>query len=130
HSTPGARQAAPISRSPEAAPAPARESSPLTNRLEENAYRELVWRQRVNEAAQAVMLAYACGADLDNLAALLDVARNVIEPADPEARPPRPATLESDHDFRARILLLLEGLSVSGPPGAYRYHALSAYGRV
>src|SRR5699024_9861632 len=123
-------KAALIERYPEAAAALARESSPLTKLLEENAYRELVWRQRVNEAAQAVMLAYACGADLDNLAALLDVARNVIEPADPEARPPRPAILESDHDFRARILLSLEGLSVAGPPGAYRYHALSADGQV
>jgi phage-related baseplate assembly protein len=30
--------------------------------LQENAYREVIWRQRVNEAARAVMLAYAAGA--------------------------------------------------------------------
>jgi phage-related baseplate assembly protein len=29
--------------------------------LQENAYREVIWRQRVNEAARAVMLAYAAG---------------------------------------------------------------------
>ncbi len=34
---------------------------------EENAYREVIWRQRVNEAARAVMLAYATGADLDQI---------------------------------------------------------------
>ena len=34
------------------------ESEPITKLLEENAYREITWRQRVNEAARAVMLAY------------------------------------------------------------------------
>lgn len=37
------------------------ESEPLVKLLEENAYRELIWRQRVNEAARAVMLACAAG---------------------------------------------------------------------
>lgn len=41
------------------------ESEPLTKLLEENAYREMLWRQRVNEAALANMLASAQGADLD-----------------------------------------------------------------
>lgn len=40
------------------------ESEPLVKLLEENAYRELIWRQRVNEAARAVMLACAAGNDL------------------------------------------------------------------
>lgn len=35
------------------------ESEPIVKLLEENAYREVIWRQRVNEAARAVMLAYA-----------------------------------------------------------------------
>lgn len=37
--------------------------------LEENAYRELIWRQRVNEAARAVVLACAAGNDLDVIGA-------------------------------------------------------------
>src|SRR5690606_5214172 len=40
------------------------ESEPIVKLLQENAYREVIWRQRVNEAARAVMLAYAAGADL------------------------------------------------------------------
>jgi phage-related baseplate assembly protein len=36
--------------------------------LQENAYREVIWRQRVNEAAQAVTLAYSAGRDLDVVA--------------------------------------------------------------
>ncbi|RYA83742.1 baseplate assembly protein, partial [Enterobacter cloacae complex sp. 743-2DZ2F-22B] len=41
------------------------ESEPIVKLLQENAYREVIWRQRVNEAARAVMLAYAEDADLD-----------------------------------------------------------------
>ncbi|SQC69224.1 baseplate assembly protein J (GpJ) [Pseudomonas aeruginosa] len=54
------------------------ESEPLTKLLEENAYREMLWRQRVNEAALANMLASAQGADLDQLAANYNVRRLVI----------------------------------------------------
>ncbi len=45
------------------------ESEPIVKLLQENAYRELLLRQRVNEAAQAVMLGYASGSDLDQLGA-------------------------------------------------------------
>ncbi|MCB5320437.1 baseplate assembly protein, partial [Yersinia massiliensis] len=45
------------------------ESEPITKLLQESTYRELVLRQRVNEAAQAVMVAYANGSDLDQLGA-------------------------------------------------------------
>ncbi len=37
------------------------ESEPIVKLLQENAYREVIWRQRVNEAAQAVTLAYSAG---------------------------------------------------------------------
>lgn len=106
------------------------ESEPLTKAIEENAYRETVLRQRINEAARAVMLPYATGADLDNLATLFDVPRLITKPAEPNATPPVPAVYETDNEFRRRILLSLEGLSVAGPPGAYIYHALSADGRI
>jgi phage-related baseplate assembly protein len=44
------------------------ESEPIVKLLQENAYREVIWRQRVNEAAQAVTLAYSAGRDLDVVA--------------------------------------------------------------
>lgn len=106
------------------------ESEPLTLLLQENAYRELVWRQRINEAARAVMLANAQGPDLEQLVANFNVQRLVIDEGEPSATPPVPPTLESDNDLRLRAQKAWEGLSVAGPRGAYVYHALSADGRV
>ena len=106
------------------------ESEPLTKFLEENAYREVLWRQRVNEAARAVMLAYAAGNDLDVIAANSNTARLVITPADDSTIPPTAAVMESDKDLRLRAQQAFEGLSVAGPEGAYEYHGRSADGRV
>ncbi|MBS0969007.1 baseplate assembly protein [Nissabacter archeti] len=106
------------------------ESEPLVKLVQENVYRELILRQRVNDAARAVMVAYANGSDLDQLAAYTNVQRLVLEPADPTAVPPKTAVMESDSDFRLRIPQAFEGLSVAGPSGAYEYHARSADGRV
>jgi phage-related baseplate assembly protein len=102
------------------------ESDPAYKILEVAAYRELLVRQRVNDAARAVMLAYATGADLDQLGALLGVVRFELDPGDPEAVPPIAPTMESDTEFRRRIQLSLEGFSVAGPRGAYIFHGLSA----
>lgn len=106
------------------------ESEPLTKFLEENAYREVIWRQRVNEAARAVTLASAAGADLDVIAANINTARLTITPADETAIPPVAAVMESDADLRMRAQQAFEGLSVAGPVGAYEYHGRSADGRV
>jgi len=106
------------------------ESEPMVKLLQENAYREVILRQRVNEAAQAVMVAYALGSDLDQLAANNDVQRLVITPADAEAVPPVAAVMEADADLRQRIPAAFEGMSVAGPSGAYEYHAASASGLV
>ncbi|WP_343463991.1 baseplate assembly protein [Pantoea sp.] len=106
------------------------ESEPIVKLLEENAYREVILRQRINEAARAVMVAYARNADLDQLGANNGVTRLMITPADDSAIPPLAAVMESDDDFRARIAGAFEGLSVAGPAGAYEYHARSADGRV
>lgn len=113
-------------RAPEVAAVLALESEPLVKLLEVCAYREVLIRARVNDAAQAVTLARATGTDLDNLAALFGVARLVINPGDPLAVPPVAATLESDADLRRRAQLALEGFSTAGPEGAYVFHALSA----
>ncbi len=103
------------------------ESDPAYKILEVAAYRELLVRQRVNDAARAVMLAYATGSDLDQLGALFGVERFELDPGDPEAVPPVPAVMESDTEFRRRIQLSLEGFSVAGPEGAYIFHSLSAH---
>ncbi|MGJ0625006.1 baseplate assembly protein [Xenorhabdus bovienii] len=106
------------------------ESEPITKLLQENAYRELLLRQRINEAARAAMVAYAKGSDLDQLGANNHVRRLVLQTADNNAVPPVPAVMESDADFRVRIPQAFEGLSVAGPVASYEYYARSADGRV
>ncbi|WP_288428163.1 baseplate assembly protein [uncultured Pantoea sp.] len=106
------------------------ESDPLVKLLQENAYREVILRQRINEAAKAVMVAWANGSDLDQLGANNGVTRLVLTPADNTATPPVEAVMERNEDFRARIAAAFEGLSVAGPSGAYEFHARSADGRV
>ncbi|WP_035603396.1 baseplate assembly protein [Edwardsiella tarda] len=106
------------------------ESEPLTKLLQENTYRELLLRQRINEAAQAVMVAYSLGTDLEQLAANYNVCRLTIVAADPDAVPPRVAQLESDEALRLRIPAAFEGVSTAGPSAAYEFHAKSADGRV
>ncbi|RQJ03877.1 baseplate assembly protein [Pseudomonas aeruginosa] len=106
------------------------ESEPLTKLLEENAYREMLWRQRVNEAALANMLASAQGADLNQLAANYNVRRLVIQPGDPSKVPPVPELLESDDSLRERAQMAWEGLSTAGPRNSYIFHARAADGRV
>lgn len=106
------------------------ESEPLVKLLQENAYRELILRQRINEAAKANMVAWATGADLDQLGANNGVTRLTLRAANSSTLPPTAAVMESDDNFRMRIAAAFEGLSVAGPSGAYEYHAKSADGRI
>ena len=106
------------------------ESDPIVKTLQENTYREILLRQRINEAAQAVMVAYALGSDLDQLAANHNVQRLTVTPADPDAVPPVDAVMETDDALRVRVPEAFEGLSVAGPTAAYEFHAKSADGRV
>jgi phage-related baseplate assembly protein len=87
------------------------ESEPARKLIEVFAYRELGLRGRVNDAAKAVMLAFAVGTDLDHIGARYAVAR---------------LTGEDDERFRARVALAPEALSVAGPEGAYQFHAMTA----
>ncbi len=64
------------------------ESEPITKQLQESTYSEVLLRQRINEAAQAVMVAYALGGDLEQLAANYNVKRPTVTPADNDAVPP------------------------------------------
>lgn len=106
------------------------ESEPITKLLQESVYRELLLRQRLNEAAQAVMVAYSLTSDLDQLAANYNVQRLTITPADNTTTPPTAAVMETDDDLRLRIPAAFEGLSVAGPTAAYEFHAKSTDGRV
>ncbi|ARN38795.1 TPA: baseplate J/gp47 family protein [Pseudomonas aeruginosa] len=106
------------------------ESEPLTKLLQENAYRETIWRQRVNEAALATMLASAKGADLDQVAANYNVQRLVVTPGNPSAVPPVAEVLEDDDSLRERAQMAWEGLSTAGPRNSYIFHARAADGRV
>ncbi|MBK5412088.1 baseplate assembly protein [Pseudomonas sp. TH34] len=106
------------------------ESEPLTKLLQENAYRETVWRQRVNEASLANLLATARGTDLEQLAANFNVKRLVIQEGRPTAVPPVPKLMESDDSLRERAQMAWEGLSTAGPRNSYIFHARAADGRV
>jgi len=104
------------------------ESDPVVKLIEAAAYRELVLRARINDAARANLIAYATGPDLENLAAFFGVTRQEIAPADLQAG--TPAIVETDDELRRRVLLAPDSFSVAGPASAYVYHALTADARV
>lgn len=104
-----------IAKYPECAAALALESEPITKLVEVFAYRELMLRARINDAARSVMLAYATSTDLDHLAALVGVLR---------------LDGETDARLRSRTQLSLEGFSTAGPVRSYVFHALSASNQV
>lgn len=87
------------------------ESDPGIKILEVAAARELILRQRINDALQATLLRYASGGDLDNLAAFYGVVR---------------LTDEVDAAFRARVIERVMGSSTAGGAAWYRFAALSA----
>jgi phage-related baseplate assembly protein len=91
------------------------ESDPAYKILEVAAYRELVLRARINDACRAVMLAYAQGGDLENLAAFFGVQRQLVDPGNSESIPAVAPTYEDDDRLRKRVQLSLEGHSTAGP---------------
>ncbi len=106
------------------------ESEPAVKQTELVAYLALNLRQRVNDGARAVMLAFATGADLDHIAAMFGVERLVVVPADPETIPPTEAVLESDDRLRRRAQLSPEAGTAAGTIGRYTFYALTSSGRV
>lgn len=106
------------------------ESDPVTKLLELGAYRRLQNRARVNDAAKSLMLAYAQKADLDQLAANVNLKRLQIQAADPVAVPPTAAVMEEDDALRERVQLAYEGLTTAGPRNSYILHARNASGLV
>lgn len=91
------------------------ESDPVIIALECAAYREVLLRNRINEAAKACLLAYAVGTDLDNHAAFYGLTRQ---------------DGESDDRLRYRTQLAAEALTTAGSEKSYLFHTLSADSRV
>ena len=106
------------------------ESDPVVKLLEKAAYDKMMGRARINDAAKALLLAFARDSDLDHLAANYNVQRLLVVAADPGAVPPIEAQYESDDSLVERTLFAFEGLSIAGPRDAYVFHAMSADGRV
>lgn len=100
---------------PELADVLSLESEPAAKLCEVFAYRELLLRARIDNAAKATMLAHAEDTDLDNLAALFGVQR---------------LPGEKDDRLRRRTQLSLESYSTAGPTKSYLYHALSVSSEV
>lgn len=88
------------------------ESDPAMKVLEVAAWRELLLRERINEAVKSNLLKFATGNDLDNLAEFYGVERE---------------NGENDESFRKRIKAKIVGWSTGGN---YRFQALSADRRV
>lgn len=87
------------------------ESDPAVKIFEVCAYRELLLRNRINEAANANLLAFAMGSDLDHLASFYGVTR---------------LNNEIDDALRYRIRDKIMGWSSAGGVAQYRYWAMSA----
>jgi phage-related baseplate assembly protein len=87
------------------------ESDPAIKLLEVASYRELLLRNRINEAARGQMLVFASATDLDHLGAFYGVAR--LEG-------------EGDSALRRRIQQRIMGFSNAGGADTYRYWALTA----
>lgn len=103
------------------------ESDPTTRHLQQDAYVEMWYRNRVNQAALSVMPAFARGADLEHnwLAYLVDGRKEITAAAGTT-----PAVMESDDSLLRRMLLGIEGLAVGGTQGWYLSNALNASGLV
>ena len=85
------------------------ESEPITKLLQLMAYREVLLRQRVNEAARAVMVAYAVAGDLEQIGANYGVTR---------------LPGETDLRLRHRVQQAFNRLAADAQAEAYRQHAL------
>lgn len=105
------------------------EGDPGYSILEAIAWQETMTRKRINDAARALLVTHAVGADLDNIGALFAVTRQIVTPADPEADPPIEEVLETDARLRDRIINTLEAI-VPGSYAWYRNYALEADSRV
>ncbi|KXO86086.1 baseplate J family protein [Acinetobacter venetianus] len=106
------------------------ESDPAYKLAEVFAYREMLVRQRANQSALSVLLAYASGKDLEHKAAERNLFRKEITPADNTTTPPTPAVMETDASLKERTQLAPEGYTTAGSEGSYIFHTKNADVRV
>lgn len=86
------------------------ESEPITKLLQESSYRELVLRNRINDAAVSNLISFAQNSDLDYLGQLFDAPR---------------LPGELDDRYRERLLLRVAAMAGMGTREYYLFHALS-----
>ncbi|WDE04676.1 baseplate J/gp47 family protein [Thalassomonas viridans] len=98
-----------LAMAPQYAEALELESEPLVQNLQLESYREMLLRQRINEAVYANLLATAKAADLDNLGVFYGVIRS------PQ---------EDDETFRLRIRDRTIASSTAGSKAHYRSRAI------
>ncbi|NRA86403.1 MAG: baseplate J/gp47 family protein [Rhizobiales bacterium] len=97
------------------------ESDPVFALLSLAAYYKVQGINQINDGAKAVMVATATGADLENLAAIFNLKREIIIAATEDVA----AVYEDDERLRKRVLLAPEGYSNAGSIGAYIFWALT-----
>lgn len=90
-------------------------SEPIVKQLEVFAYREMLLRQRINQAARSNLLAYATGSDLDHKGAFYDLARLADE---------------ADDRYRQRIQYRIASLAGNGTAEQYKLIAMTASSNV
>lgn len=100
-------------------------SDPAWKILEVCSYRELLIRQRVNDATKSVMLAYATGSDLEQIGANFGVVRKTLIEGNAQVNPAIVAVYEDDESLRMRIQSALNGITTAGPKSSYEFHALT-----
>jgi phage-related baseplate assembly protein len=95
------------------------EFDPIRICQEANAFFEVLLRDRINQAARAITLAFAISTDLDAIASRYPVGPRLDTDGDGEPD-------EADDRYRRRVQLSLNALSPHGVAGAYIYWALTA----
>ncbi|WP_163836972.1 baseplate J/gp47 family protein [Spartinivicinus ruber] len=97
----------------------------LTKMLQSQVYVLQQHIRHINAQAIQMFAMYATGDNLDLVASQLGLERQVIEPGDSEAFPPKPPVMENDESLRLRYFLAPYAFSTAGPQKAYVYHGLT-----
>lgn len=102
------------------------DGDPIAIVEQEDAFREMLDLQAINDAARARMLAFARGSDLDHLGAFYGVKRLLLDAGDLTAYPPRQPVYEDHDSYRARIQIAPDAYSHGGTFGSYVYLSMQA----
>lgn len=108
------------------------ETDPAIILIQDFAFGDTLLRAAINDAANALRLAKATGADLDHIANTYhNTGRLVLDAGDATANPPREPLYESDAAYRGRAQLALEAYPLHGlTPGGYVYRVKKLFGDV